>query len=256
MPSLNTSKEYLFARREPGLFIEIYFPKRVLYQDEIIKALTEGVKEDLVKDYMTKNATQLLDEFGEYPFVFDPLKYRRDYQPRQQISEEEVKERIAIYNNPFFGWSTYDTAGAFFSKRKKVIVDELTQIVRIIFRFESRHLKSAKKKSCEHIVRSIASWLLMNYYHRMAVLPWSNTERDRFISEHNPLSEAELKYVRNNYANVATETIKWFDDSALFGFGFLVRRFWKRVVEVGYKEDEIWVTSLFNLGINMVKPRA
>lgn len=86
-------------------------------------------------------------------------------------------------------------------------------------------------------------------------MPWSEIEKERFILEHSPLEENEPRYIRENYSDIIIEATKWFDDSVLFGFGFLVRRFWKRVDEVGRKEDEIWVTSLFNLGINMVKPR-
>ena len=43
---------YVFARREPGLFIEIYFPKRIVYQTEIIEALSAGVDEKKVKKYL------------------------------------------------------------------------------------------------------------------------------------------------------------------------------------------------------------
>jgi len=61
---------------------------------------------------------------------------------------------------------------------------------------------------------------------------------------------------KNHYIDIAREVIKWFDDTVLFCFGFLVRRFWKRVQQVGRQEDEIWVTSLLELGINVVKPGA
>lgn len=161
MPSLNfgnnIESSYLFARREPGLFIEIYFPKRVLYQSAVIDALTAGVDGKKVKTYMKRNADRILSEFAEYPYVFDSLQYSKDYNPPHEITVEDVKERINIYENPFFGWSSYDVEGAFLSKSKKSIDDELTQIVRIIFRFESRHMEKAKKERCEHILRSIVS---------------------------------------------------------------------------------------------------
>ncbi len=76
-----------------------------------------------------------------------------------------------MYQNPFFGWSTYDMEGAFFNKEKKELQDELTQLVRIIFLFESE-LEVAKKKEYERIVQSVTSWLLMNYYHRVALPPF------------------------------------------------------------------------------------
>ena len=171
------------------------------------------------------------------------------------VTVEEVRKRIQMYKNSFFGWSTYHVEGAFLTgKRKKTLDDELTQIMRIIFRFESKYQHVARKMGCWQILRSIASWLLINYYHRMDHVPWSNTERNRFINENSPVSEEGLIFIKRYYARIAKEVTKWFDDSALFSFGFLVRRFWKRVAEVGRKEDQIWVTNFFNLGINVVKP--
>ncbi|OGZ65596.1 MAG: hypothetical protein A3C06_00670 [Candidatus Taylorbacteria bacterium RIFCSPHIGHO2_02_FULL_46_13] len=257
MASVNPSNTYLFSRRELGLLIEIYFPKRVLYQSEIIDALSEGVDGEKVKGYLKRNIRELLSELAEYPFVLDPQKYgKRHRVDPTQITMEDAQRRMEMYKSPFFGWSSYNVEGAFLNtnKKGKFIDDELTQVVRIIFRFESKYLKNAKKKGCEHILRSIAFWLMNNYYHRMPLPPWSGTERERFVSEQNPLSIKELEYIQAHYIEIARETIKWFDDTILFCFGYLVRRFWNHVIEVGRREDQIWVTSLFNLGINVVQP--
>lgn len=263
-----TPSPYLFSRRELGLLIEIYFPKRVLYQTEITQSLVGGVDEEEVKTYLKEFASELTVELAEYPFVLDPNKYVQKHRiDPSPISPEEAKKRMDKYESPFFGWSTHDVQGAFLSKKKKtkkltatekrkMIDDELTQIVRIIFLFESRYLKNAKKKGCEHIVRSIASWIMANYYHRMPIVPWSKTEKDRFLSEQDSLLEHELWYIKNHYIDIAREVIKWFDDTVLFCFGYLVRRFWTHVQQVGRKEDEIWVTSLLDVGINVVKPGA
>ena len=143
--------------------------------------------------------------------------------------------------------------GAFFNKRTKELQDELTQLIRIIFLFESE-LEVAKKKGYERIVQSITSWLLMNYYHRVALPPYDEVAIQRFINEHTPFSEQELVYVKENYPAIATEILKWFDDCVLFTFGYLARRFWKQVAESGRREDEIWLTSFFNLGINVLRP--
>lgn len=168
---------------------------------------------------------------------------------------KDAHKRIDMYHNPFFGWSSYHVEGAFLTRKRKRLDDELTQIIRIIFRFESKYERHAQRKGCWQILRSIASWLLINEYHRTdQVLPWSDVQRERFIGEHGLVSENELAYIKRYYVHIAREVMKWFDDAALLAFGFLVRRFWKRVAEVGYKEDQIWVTSFFNLGINVVKP--
>ncbi|MEK7450879.1 MAG: hypothetical protein AAB662_03000, partial [Patescibacteria group bacterium] len=75
----NTPSPYLFSRRELGLLIEIYFPKRVLYQTEIIESLIDGVDGDEVKIYLKEHAKQLTVELAEYPFVLDPNKYAQKH---------------------------------------------------------------------------------------------------------------------------------------------------------------------------------
>ncbi len=245
------AKTYLYTIRHPGVFAEFYFPKRVDYQSEIVTALKQGVDEKKVKKYLLEYASEFPTELAAYPYVLDPLRYtgRRT----EDISSADVKKRVKMYRNPFFGWSTYDVGGAFLNKETEELQDELTQLVRIIFRFESE-LEVAKKKGCERIVQSITSWLLMNYYHRVVLPPYDEAAIQRFIDEHTPFSEQELAYIKANYPAIATEILKWFDDCVLFTFGYLARRFWIQVAEAGRREDEIWVTSFFNLGINVLIP--
>ena len=203
-----TPSPYLFSRRELGLLIEIYFPKRVLYQTEIVQALIHGVDEERVRIYLKKFAQELTTEMAEYPFVLDPSKYAQKHRiDPSPIKTEEAKKRMDMYESPFFGWSTYDVEGSFLSKKKEknkltprarrqMIFDELTQLGRIISLVERQYLKNARKKGCAHIVRSIASWIMANYYHRMPIVPWSKTEKDRFLSEQDSLSDQELWYIK------------------------------------------------------------
>ena len=257
--SAKVSKTYLYTLRHPGVFAEFYFPKRVDYQAEIVTALKQGVNEKEVKRYLLEFASEFPKELAAYPYVLDPQRY--EGRKTETVTLSDVKKRIEMYKNPFFGWSTHDVAGAFLNikidkktkRETRELQDELTQIVRIIFRFESE-LEFAKKKSYERIVQSVTSWLLMNYYHRVALPPYGEAEIQRFIDEHTPFSEQELSYIKANYPAIATEILNWFDDCVLFTFGYLARRFWMQVAEAGRREDEIWITSFFNLGINVLRP--
>ncbi len=251
MPPPKVAKTYLYTLRHPGLFAEFYFPKRVVYQSEIVDALKDGVEEKEVRKYLVKYAREFPKELAAYPYVLDPLRY--EGRRTKTISLADVKKRVEMYRNPFFGWSTYDVGGAFLNTETNELQDELTQIVRVIFRFESE-LEVAKKKGYEGIVQSITSWLLMNYYHRVALPPYSDAEVQKFINEHAFFTEQEITYIKANYPVIATEILKWFDDCVLFTFGYLARRFWMRVAEMGRREDEIWITSFFNLGINVLRP--
>ncbi len=242
---------YLFTLRHPGVFSELYFPKRVAYQSEIVRALEEGVDSNIVKRYLTRNAGELIHELGAYPYILDPERYsgRRS----KEISISEIERRIEMYTNPFFGWSTYSVEGAFLNAKVNELQDELTQVIRTIFRFESG-LPAASEKGYQGIVQSISSWILMNYNHRIVLPPYDVASAQRFIDEHGPFTNHELSYIQANYSTLATEVLKWFDDCFLFTFGYLTRRFWVKVAKTGKIEDEIWATSFFNLGINVLRP--
>jgi hypothetical protein len=223
----------------------------VVYQSEIVEALKDGVEEPKVKKYLLLYARDLLKELSAYPYVLDPQRYAG--RKTETISTVDIKKRIEMYCNPFFGWSTYDVEGAFLNTDVGELQDELTQVVWVIFRFESG-LPTAKKKGTERMVQSITSWLLTNYYHRVALPPYDKTHIQQFLAEHPSFSEQDFAYIKNNYAAIATEILKWFDDCVLFTFGYLARRFWKKVADVGRREDEIWITSFFSAGINVLKP--
>jgi len=244
------AKSYRHNVVNSGAFVELYFPKRVAYQAEVVKALDEGVHGETVKAYLEKSASKLLKELAVYPVVLDPERYTGGR--TETLTVADVKRRIEKYENHFFGWSTYSVEGAFLNTHVKppILQDELVQVVRVIFQFESK-LEVTKEKGAEGIIQSIVSWLLANYNLAFPVL--NELQRDR-IAEHTPLTERERAYVENHYMAIAAEVLKWFDDCVLFIFGYLTRRFWKQVSKAGRQEDEIWVTSFFNLGVNIVRP--
>jgi hypothetical protein len=246
------AKRYCYNLVSPGIFVELYFPKRVAYQAEVVTALREAVAGDTVKDYLKSYASDLPDELAAYPAVLDPKRYAG--KRTETLTVEDVHRRIAMYQNHFFGWSTYSVEGAFLNTHVNphMLQDELVQIVRLIFRFESR-LDAAKAKGTQGIVQGIVSWLLANY--RLAFPVLNENQKDRFLAEHVPLTESDRNYVHQNYMPIAAEVLKWFDDCVLFVFGYLARRFWKEVAKADKREDEIWVTSFFNLGINVLHPK-
>jgi len=85
------------------------------------------------------------------------------------------------------------------------------------------------------------------------VLPWSRRERAKFFALHEPWRRKQRAFADEYFDPVVKEVRKWVDDTGLFIFGFLVRRFWGEVLRLGRREDEIWITSFFNLNINVVE---
>lgn len=76
----------------------------MVYQAEIITALKEGVDENEVKEYLSEYAHEFPKELATYPYILDPQRYAG--RKVETVSLADVKKRIGMYRNPFFGWST------------------------------------------------------------------------------------------------------------------------------------------------------
>lgn len=73
------------------------------------------------------------------------------------------------------------------------------------------------------------------------------------MAHHSPWPRRKAAFARQYFSPVAKEVEKWIDDCALFVFGYLVRTFAENVLAEKKREEEIWVTSFFTLGVNIVK---
>lgn len=247
------SDMYVFTPEKRGIFAEIYFPKKARYQGKIFDALEEGLDESVVKWYLNENLEFLLPEFHDYPHLFDPCQYGGAERVTRIISTEEARERISMYHSPFYGWSMYEVNGAFLSASGRVD-EELTQVIRLMFRFESSLESEARHLGCLDVLNSILLWITGKFGRLDEHSPWGRAEMCRFMEYHKPWPKGKRQFAEKHFAEAAKEIAKWIDDCALFVFGYLVRKFWKQVVKRRSREDEIWVTSFLNLDINAVKP--
>lgn len=249
---------YIFFRGQRGIFAEVYFPKKVIYQSEVFTALQEGFLEETVKKYFERNISGIIQEMGDYPQLFDPHQYERD-QPvaPTSVSVEEARQRIATYQSRFYGSSMYEVDGVFWSDTRQKIIDERTQIIRLIFRIESSFTEEARRMESYDVLEAMKRWIMAEHNRLDHVLPWSKEEQDHFIVLHGVWPEHKREFVVQYYERVAKEAKRWIDDINLFIFGYLVRRFWKEVVSLHVreqdKEEELWVASFFNLNLNIVK---
>ena len=253
MPEPET--RYPFARSERGIFCEIYFPKRAAYMGKIFDSLRYGLNEKVVKKYLHRNVQALLDEFRSYPALFDPNNYSTTKPRTTSSSLEEARERIEMYKSPFAGWSIYSADGVFFieiEKEGKVKMDEeAVQVVRIMFRFKSSFKTQAEEANCNDVLRSILFWVIgqQGRLHKA----WSAEEKRKFIARHEPWSKHKKVFAEQYFTDIAKEVTRWIDDRALFVFGYLVRQFWEHVLAEKMYEAEIWVSSLFDQLLNVVK---
>ena len=244
-------KSYFFNSSEPALFVEIYFPKRSAYYGAIFDALREGYDENIVKEYLRSNVERLINEFVAFPDLLRPDRYTSINRALPSVSE--ALARIDMYKSPFGGWSVYSVDGVFFDNEGKPIA-EATQVVRVMFRFESSFIKQAINESCFDVLRAILFWTVSRRGRLYEHKSWGKHEKARFIEQHKPWPKQKIAFVQKYYTDITIEVGKWLDDREIFVFCYLVRNFWERVVAEGFREDEIWVTSLLNLVVNVVKP--
>lgn len=247
---------YVFMRGRRSILAEVLFPKRVSYQREVLAALEEGLDEDAVKVYLsdTANLPSIMQEMSEYPQLFDPLQYERTAAVEPLIiTIKHARQRIDTYRSHFYGWSMYAVEGMFVGRRRR-LDEELTQVVRLIFRLESRYEREAKRRGCYDVLEALMRWVMSESGRFDHVLPWSATEKARFMELHGgTLPPHKQAFFDRRYEAITKEIKKWVDDTGLFVFGYLVRRFWMQAIAGGRREDEIWVANFFSMNLNIVK---
>lgn len=147
-------KVYFFNSSERGLSVEIYFPKRAAYYGAIFKSLRKGHDEALVKRYLQENVANLINEFRAFPDLFKLSRYTYPKFSHALPSIDEALERIEMCKSPFKGWSTYSVDGVWFDESKTPVelIEESTQVVRVMFRFESSFAKQAADEECSDVL--------------------------------------------------------------------------------------------------------
>ncbi len=217
---------YEFKPSHAGILVEIYLPKKANFQGTLYDALTKGfyIKEVIshFKNPEKKSGIKnLLKRF------MDSVRY--------------LEDEVDNFPPVLFGYSLYEVDGVFISKKNKIQA-ERTQVIRIMFRPDLR--KFLKKHPGEKN-RQIISRIVKDYLRA----PQSR----RVFKVEKKLTPIQLEVVE--YLE------KWSDYVGLFVFGYLVYEICEQITRLCTKgemnwnqaEDEIWVTSFWNLVINPVK---
>lgn len=244
---------YVFTRGERGIFEEIYFPKKAIYQGTVFDTLKDGLKVEVVRKYLSDNVEGLLQELKDYRGLFDPRQYEKELRKKFQPTPAQALERINMYESPFRGWSMDEVDGVW-QGEEGVPIEERTQVIRIMFRLPSRYLQEAVQSECFDVLRSMLFWCITNQGNLDEHVWWGKAEQRRFIARHKPWpTKRKLAFTEKYFRPVAKEVAKWRDDCALFIYGYLVKNFAANVLVKGTKEQVIWVTSFFNLTINEIQ---
>lgn len=277
MPANTDQIGYVFQPRDPSVYCEIYFPHKAAYQGAIYDALLDGRDPDKVKHDLDESVDKgLVEELAVYPPLLNPDLYSGQEEKVAGDEKTRARERIKQYRSSFAGWSMYTVAGVFFGEDKQLpptlrptqrleAVEELVQVLRLIFRFSRRDLdeagdtlqSAALAAGCEEVHRIIVFRTISRLERVLGLHPWATSERDRFLAQHRhwntPQLQRKYDFAQQHFEEIAREAEHWLDDCSLFVFGFLVRKFGQAVLQQREEkqEAEIWVTHFLDLSVNV-----
>lgn len=215
---------YKFIPGEPGIFVEIYLPKKADFQGTLYDTLTKGFNIENVKEHFK--------DLRKRPLIKSMLE---KYDKIANYSDSFIDELQPV----FFGYSMYEVDGVFYGGENK-IYEERTQVIRLMFRPELDKLFIDKYKGNEQEISKITKQYL-------------RTTRDKD------------DYLQSNCSGFEKNVIEgidsWVKCVGLFLFGYIIYEICERIIMLcqngnlswDQAEEEIWVTSIWNLVINPIK---
>lgn len=225
----NCGQKYEFEPSESGIFIEIFLPKKAVFQGTLFTALTKGFKTDKVKIHFKKRKNDIKDFLKNYPCI---KNYNDDF--------------IDNFPEIFCGYSIYEVDGVFLGRENK-IYEEKTQVIRILFRPDVERFIGDDHEQIELIRTTVKEYIKLS--------------SQRVSSARRLASD----YASNSMApsSLFCYLDRWADYIGLFVFGYIVYRICyymrelcdKGEMEWNEAEEEIWVSSFWNLEINRVHKR-
>ncbi|MFL6197755.1 MAG: hypothetical protein ACJ76J_01125 [Thermoanaerobaculia bacterium] len=214
---------YKFNPAKHGVFVEIYLPKKAAFQGTLFESLTEGFDLNKVKAHLTERQP-------EVQALLKDSRYCGDY-------ERRVKNMRQV----FTGYSMYEVDGVFYGGEGCPVDEERTQIVRIMFlpneiRADTSALPPELKRD---VIREYIRFSGDNYKFG-----------EHFLSTQEGLTPEQEAQVRNLVADLRD----WEAEQVLFLFGYVMFNLCEKIQKLGgtYDQAEIWITSFWNLSVNVL----
>jgi hypothetical protein len=213
---------YEFFDDRPGLFIEIYLPKKAQYQPLLFRVLNDGF--DLAKvrrHFRSKKAG-------------DIRRFLRRHRELKNFSSAAIRN----FQGVFSGYSLYEVDGTFEGN-----VQERTQVVRVIFVPPVEQLARGLKISRGRQLFYARQFLRFSAY--------DISDYYEFRSHTVPLAPDEWKLVQ--------KLSDWLYYVGLFAHGYLLYEIGAGIRElrrsgiIRQLERELWVTSFRDFALNQMK---
>jgi len=238
------SYPYLVRPQEPAVFVELYLPKKAVFQGMLYDSLTSGFRLDEVKDHFLKaDATK--------------QQQIRSLLGKSWTAVDYSQGDIETFRRVFFGYSLYDVNGVFLksngvssanaveSDESFEVVEETSQVVRMVFKYPCADQPA------------VATDFLMLALQR----PLS--EMSRFAELHRDEIQTAAGAEAEHVFSLLVDLERWQMYVGLFVFGFLIYRICDGILKLkgtlqtqmnpaDLLQDEIWVTSSWSMSMNVV----
>jgi hypothetical protein len=217
--SRHMSFPYQFHYGDPGLFAEIYLPKKAVYQGMLYDTLTNGFKVNIVKEHLRYRKEAVQNFLGLH-----------DY----DLYDSQVEQLTQILQ----GYSMYEVDG-FFWEPGTPVAEERNQVIRLLFYAPPIGDSEAQKSTA----RSVGRQYLRFWTHSL----------DDFNAEVARPRGGEFGH------KVRSQLSDWLAKINLYINGYIVFKICEGIVrlkelgDIPKLEDQIWVTSLRGLAVNRVR---
>jgi len=235
---------YIVRPQEPAVFVELYLPKKAVFQGVLYDTLTSGFRLSTVKEHF-------LDP--------DPGKQQkiRSLLGKSWTGVDYTTADIEKFRRVFFGYSMYDVNGVFLKSISPdapvaeardedfQIAEETSQVVRMVFKYP-----------CAEEPPAAIDFLMLAMRRPLS-------EFSQFAVIH----QAEIQSLTGeNAARVEAliaDLADWLRYVGLFVFGYLIYQICEEILALGASarrpldpgdllQDEIWVTSSWSTSMNVV----
>lgn len=240
MPSVH----YELRPLESGVFAELYLPKKAHYQGLLYETLTDGFDVERVRSH-------LRDKRHEIQKYLDGASQYWDIGPAENTNPEHFlnEEFISRFPDLLHGYTMYEVDGVFRSPHTGRIVEERTQIIRLMFITDLDQQFSALS-FVDDSNREAAGLLARSY------LRSPHWDRHQFLQDHQVFTSAQVfdSWQANEIVRL---TAHWARSIAVFLFGYVVHDICEGLKKLNQHqlidaEEEIWVTLFWNLIIHRI----
>lgn len=242
------STDYQFKPSEGSILVEIYLPKKAKYQGVLYETLTGGFEFKKVQKYMKSN----LSSIKEFYYKIS------DYQP-------QLSNWMAAFfdkpNAPYGGYSLYEVDGVFRGENQSEIIEERTQIIRIIFKPNLADIYREFSFSKDPIENEDCIRDLIKTYFGINRHSIRFGQHQKVYTEKEKIKIFSEKFEKTIYPGeldrFISYMIRWSETIGFFLFGYIIHNICRRISNLRRKEkekgeEEIWVTSIWNHKVNRI----